>query len=146
MLSLLSPLSSLSNIAKASPFPPLSPSGRNTSSPLRFLVLRNYPSYILHLRLKPLSSNYRCAKVLLLGLGIKAIRPCKNYAYTGRSYRISKGLAKCINCVRTRESYNLAPINLNKWRRLKKERKRLRAMLVKARAKARRLKDKVGEA
>ena len=77
------------------------------------------------LRPKLSSSNYRRAKLLLLGLGIKAMRPCKNCARTGCSYCVSEGSTKYINCVRTRESCDLAPINLNKWRRLEKERKRL---------------------
>ena len=101
---------------------------------------------MLDSRSKPSSSARRRAKVLLLGPGIEVMRPCKNYTRASRSYRVSKGSTKCINCVRTREAYNLAPINLNKWRRLEKERKRLRVMLVEAHAKARRLEDKVGEA
>ena len=101
---------------------------------------------MLYPRPKPSFFDRRRAKVLLLGLGIKAIRPCKNYTCASRFCRVSKGSTKCINCVRTRESCDLALINLNKWRRLKKERKRLRVVLAKARAKARRLEDKVGEA
>ena len=124
MLSLLSLLSSLSSTAKTS-LPSLGFSDRNTSPPLRFLVLRNYPPSILLPRPKSLSSNRRRAKVLLLGPGIKVIRLCKNCVYASRSCRVSKGSAKCINCVRTRESCDLALININKWKRLEKERKRL---------------------
>ena len=69
---------------------------------------------MLPLRLKPSSSDRRRAKVLLLGLSIKAIRPCKNYACASRSYRVSEGSTKCTNCVRTREPCDLAPLNLNK--------------------------------
>ena len=77
------------------------------------------------LRPKLSSSNRCCAKLLLLSLGIEVIRPYKNYTRTSYPYRVSEGSTKCINCVRTRESCDLAPINLNKWRRLEKERKRL---------------------
>ena len=69
---------------------------------------------MLYLRLKPSSSDRRCAKVLSLGLGIKAMRPYKSCAYASYSCRVSKGSTKCINCVRTRESCDLAPINVNK--------------------------------
>ena len=65
-------------------------------------------------RPKPSSSNRRRVKVLSLGLGIKAMRPCKNYTYASYSCRVSKGSTKYIDCVRTRKSCDLALINLNK--------------------------------
>ena len=53
------------------------------------------------------------------------MRLYKNYARAGRLCRVSKGSTKCVKCVKVREPYDLALININKWRRLNKERKRL---------------------
>ena len=86
---------------------------------------------------KTLSSNRRRLKVCSLGLGIEAMRPYKNYSRLGRSYRVREGSNKCIDYIRLGAPCDLAPINLSKWRRLKKERRRLRAKLRKARARAR---------
>ena len=63
------------------------------------------------------------------------MRPCRNYSRLGRLCRVREGSNKYIDYIRLGEPCDLAPINLSKWRRLKKERKRLYAKLRKTRAK-----------
>ena len=84
-------------------------------------------------------SDRRRSKVLSLRPSIKAMRPCKNYSRRGQPCRVSEGSNKYINYIRLGEPCNLAPLNVNKQKRLEKERKRLRLELREVRAKARRI-------
>ena len=96
-----------------------------------------------HLFAKLSSSNRRRSKILSLGPSIEAMRPCNNYSRKGYSYRVSKGSNKCVSCVRLGKPCDLAPININKWKRLEKERRRLYLELREARAKARQIEELV---
>ena len=71
------------------------------------------------------------------------MRPCKNCSKADRRCRVGEGSSKCVDCVRLGEVCDLAPMDHNRWRRLERERKRLRVELREARTRLLRLEQQV---
>ena len=91
---------------------------------------------------KPQSTNLlslltdrRRRKLESLGVGVIAIRPCKNCVKSGVQYRLEEDSEKCVDCIRQGIACDLVPLDLRKWRRLESERKRYRIEIRRARAK-----------
>ena len=55
-----------------------------------------------------------------------AMRLYKNYSRLNKSYRIIKDAEKCIKYIRTARPYNLASLDTARWKRLEKQRKKLK--------------------
>ena len=52
------------------------------------------------------------------------MRPYDRYIRLGLPYRVTNGSGYYLKCLEVGKSCNLAPLNINKWKRLKKERKK----------------------
>ena len=89
------------------------------------------------------SSKRRRAKLELLGTGLVVMRHCRNCSRTGKECRVSDGSEKCVECVRLGNVCDLASLNTNKWKRLERERKKLKQEAREAMARLQRLHQQI---
>ena len=87
------------------------------------------------------STNRRKQKVVSFGIGVFAMRFCKNcsLSFIPKPCRIVEGSEKCVVCVNNGRLCNLVSFDIVRWRKLKEKRKRLKIKLKKSYAKQQRL-------
>ena len=64
-----------------------------------------------------------------LDIDALAMRPCSHCTRLVKACRIASGSNKCLDCVRLGYACDLAPLDTDRYRRLKEQRKRLKAKL-----------------
>ena len=64
-----------------------------------------------------------------LGIDVLAMRPCSHCTRLMKACKIANESNKCLECVRLSYAYDLAPLNIDRYRRLEKQRKKLKAKL-----------------
>ena len=74
-----------------------------------------------------------------LKINVYTMRFCHNCSSSSNLCRIDSDSNKCTECVRKGRSCDLTPLNTARWRRLKEQRKKLKAELKEAYAKQQRL-------
>ena len=67
------------------------------------------------------------------------MRPCHNCVRLSKSCRVGEGVDKCTECVKVDRSCDLASLDTARWRRLEKQRQKLKSDLRDAIAKQQRL-------
>ena len=89
----------------------------------------------------PNSTNRRKQKVVSFGIGVFAMRFCKNCSSSSvpKPCRIVESSEKCVACVNSGRLCNLVSFDTARWRRLKEKRKRLKIKLKESYAKQQRL-------
>ena len=88
---------------------------------------------------KKTSSQRRCNLLEALDIGVLAMRPCFHCSHLGKACKIVDDLNKCLECVRLDYTCDLAPFDINRYRRLEEQRKKLKAKLHATIAKQHRL-------
>ena len=76
---------------------------------------------------KKTSSQRRCSLLEALGIDVLAMRPCSHCSRLGKACRIVDDSNKCLECVRFDCICDLAPLDINRYRRLEEQRKKLKA-------------------
>ena len=107
------------------------------SSSSRGIILLSF-SWIM-LKHKKTSSQRRCNLLKTLGIGSLAMRPCFHCSRLGKACKIVDGSNKCFECIRLDHTCDLAPLDVNRYRRLEEQRKKLKTELRTTIAKQQRL-------
>ena len=84
------------------------------------------------------SSARRRLLLSTLGVGIPAMRPCRNCVSSGKPCRVAGGSEKCIECVRGARPCDLASLDTSRYKRLEVQRKKIERELVEAHKKQQR--------
>ena len=75
------------------------------------------------------SSQRRYSLLESLGIGALAMRPCSHCTRLVKACRVAGASNKCLECVRLGYVCDLAPLDIDRYRRLEEQRKRLKAKL-----------------
>ena len=81
----------------------------------------------------------RLSRVVFLNINSLAMRLCHNCARLSKSCRVDENVDKCTKCVKIDRSCDLTSLNIARWRRLEKQRQKLKSDLRDAIAKQQRL-------
>ena len=84
------------------------------------------------------SSNRRRLLLSTLGVGVPAMRPCRNCTSVGKQCRVAGGSEKCIECVRRACPCDLASLDTSRYKRLESQRKKIEHKLLEAHRKQQR--------
>ena len=85
------------------------------------------------------SSQRRCNLLKALDVDTLAMRPCSHCSRLKKTCRIVDNSNKCLKCIRLGCICDLAPLDINRYRRLEEQRKKLKTKLHAAIAKQQRL-------
>ena len=75
------------------------------------------------------SSQRRYSLLESLGIDALAMRPCSHCTRLIKACKVAGGSNKCLECVRLSYACDLAPLDINRYRRLEEQRKKLKAKL-----------------
>ena len=85
------------------------------------------------------STNRRLDFIRSLGLSTLAMRPCQGCVNAQRPCRVASGSSKCIECIRSARTCDLAAFDSQRYKRLDRKRKELKRQLLEQIAKQQRL-------
>ena len=85
------------------------------------------------------SSQRKCNLLKVLAIGTFAMRPCSHCSRLRKACKIVGDSNKCLECIRLSHTCDLAPLDINRYRRLEEQRKKLKAKLHTMIAKQQRL-------
>ena len=121
------------------------------SSHLGVLVTLNFPSSFssreiiflslswIMLKQRKTSSQRKCNLLKALDIDALAMRSCSHCSRLEKTCRIVDDSNKCLECIRLDYTCDLAPLDIYRYRRLKEQRKKLKAKLHATIAKQQRL-------
>ena len=106
-----------------------------------FLLISRFEKSIFSMsKIKKSSSFFRRRQQLnSLSINFLAMRFCKNCTQTSKQCRVAKNCEKCVKCVRSNRFCDLIFLNIARWRRLKKQRRKFKIELKESLAKQQRL-------